>query len=198
MLVFFSSAQAARPQVSAALPTQQRGDNDWVPPLVLETATRQLPELQPALPADFHAAIRRLPLRNDLSDEFEGAVRNFEAWVRLLLLDALQRLGFFRNSGEVSACKPLKLLQAQGCADVMPFALPHVLGLCASSWGYWSRVPVPVLRKMLQAHVGGRSVCTCAGCHAQQSADDSQCKAQPAAAGAAGHTRGCRLHHQQG
>lgn len=104
---FYSNAQAARPQISAALSAQQRGDVDWVPPLVLETATIQLPELQPAPPADFHAAIRRLPLRNDLSDDFDGAVQKFEAWVRLLLLDALQRLGFFRVPGEVSACKSL-------------------------------------------------------------------------------------------
>ena len=74
-----------------------------MPPLVAEITTRQLPELLPALPADFHAAIRRLPLRNDLPDDFDGAVAAFEAWVRLLLLAALQRLGFFRSPGEVSA-----------------------------------------------------------------------------------------------
>ena len=32
---------------------------------------------------------------------FEAAVAQFEAWVRLLLLDGLQRLGFFRAPGEV-------------------------------------------------------------------------------------------------
>lgn len=104
-----SARQAARAQPAAPVSMQQQGDVNWVPPLVLKTAITQLHELLPAPPADFYAATRRLALRNDLPDEFEGAVAAFEAWVRLLLLDALQRLGFFQNPGEVGAYPPDRL-----------------------------------------------------------------------------------------
>lgn len=46
--------------------------------------------------------------RNDLEEGLEGAVRAFEAWCRLLLLDVVQRAGLFRQPG-----------QATGLADVL-------------------------------------------------------------------------------
>ena len=40
--------------------------------------------------------------RNDLEDGFEEDVRAFEAWCRLLLLDAVQRAGLFRQPGQAA------------------------------------------------------------------------------------------------
>lgn len=45
---------------------------------------------------------RSLPLRNDLLPGFDDAVVVFEAWMPLLLLRAVQALGFFTTPG--AAC----------------------------------------------------------------------------------------------
>ena len=41
-------------------------------------------------------------IRNQMPPGFDEAVADFEDWCRLLLLNAMQRFGFFKCSGEVS------------------------------------------------------------------------------------------------
>ena len=60
-----------------------------------------LPETLPSLPAEFVGAWSRMSLRDDLPVGFSSAVQGFEEWCQLLLLDAVQRFGFFLTANEV-------------------------------------------------------------------------------------------------
>lgn len=71
------------------------------------TAPLQLSSAIPSLPASFMPAVAMQPLRNDLPSGFDAAIARFEAWCRLLLLDAMQRLGFFRAPGTVVTASAL-------------------------------------------------------------------------------------------
>jgi len=62
---------------------------------------RQLIDVLPPAFPDFAATLARLPVQNTLPAGFDANVEAFEAWVKLLLLDALQRLGFFKQPGQV-------------------------------------------------------------------------------------------------
>lgn len=73
----------------------------WVPPLKPVFEMRQLEDVLPPVSPVFAAMLARLPVQNTLPEGFDASVEAFEAWVKLLLMDALQRLGFFKQPGEV-------------------------------------------------------------------------------------------------
>ena len=84
-----------------AAPPQPVADIGWVAPLEPLVSTRQLRQQLPPVPAAFAETLARLPVHNALPEGFDEAVDGFEAWVKLLLLDAVQRLGFFTRPGQV-------------------------------------------------------------------------------------------------
>ncbi|KAK9803996.1 hypothetical protein WJX72_011444 [[Myrmecia] bisecta] len=78
-------------------------------PLTEETRVpTELPGSMPPLPSTFTAGVASLALRDDLPGGFDGAIAQFEAWCRLLLLDGVQRLGLFRRAGERASLADLK------------------------------------------------------------------------------------------
>ena len=101
----------------AALP-QPVADLGWVPPLEPVVSTKQLKEQLPPVPAAFAETLAGLPVHNALPEGFDKAVDGFEAWVKRLLLDAVQRLGFFTQPGQVrkakEACHSLILQMLHG------------------------------------------------------------------------------------
>ncbi len=73
----------------------------WVPPLEPVFSIRHLKDARPPVPVAFSETLARLPVHNALPEGFDAAVDGFEAWVNVLLLDAMQRLGFFTSPGQV-------------------------------------------------------------------------------------------------
>ena len=70
--------------------------------------------------------------RDDTDEALEGAVRRFEGWCRLLLLDAVQRAGFFRATGQRAATADIVRLNkraagAAGHARMVEAALDILL-----------------------------------------------------------------------
>jgi hypothetical protein len=78
-----------------------QADVGWVPPLEPGISTRVLPALLPPISSAFSESLARLPLNSELPDGFDGAVDALESWMMLLLLDAMQRLGFFTDLEQV-------------------------------------------------------------------------------------------------
>lgn len=76
--------------------------------------------------AAFAKTLASLPVHNALPEGFDKAVDGFEAWVERLLLDAVQRLGFFTQPGQVrrakEACHTLILQMLHG-----PVSFPEPL-----------------------------------------------------------------------
>ena len=72
-------------------------DHSYVAP---EPAPRTLPSTMPLLGPGFNQMVRRAPLRDDLPPGFDAGVDAFERWCTRLLLDGLQRLGFFTAAGD--------------------------------------------------------------------------------------------------
>lgn len=94
--------------VLASQPVAAQADVGWVPPLEPVFSIRKLKDARPPVPAAFSETLARLPVHNALPEGFDAAVDGFEAWVKLLLLDAMQRLGFFTHPGQVRhSCYPL-------------------------------------------------------------------------------------------
>ena len=73
----------------------------WLPPFEPRLVFITLPETLPSLPIEFVGTCSRMPLRDDLPAGFTAAVQGFEEWCQLLLLDAVQRFGFFQTANEV-------------------------------------------------------------------------------------------------
>ena len=73
----------------------------WLPPFEPRLVDITLPETLPSLPDGFVGACSRMPLRDDLPAGLTAAVQGFEEWCQLLLLDAVQRFGFFQTANQV-------------------------------------------------------------------------------------------------
>lgn len=110
-------ARAQAPRHGA--PASQ-ADAGWVPPLEIQTSTRNLKALWPPLPESFKDTLAALPVSNELPEGFDAAVVAFEAWVKLLLLDAMQRMGIFTQPGQVES-KPNSFFEPRLRGAVMAF-----------------------------------------------------------------------------
>lgn len=90
-----TQAYGARQQASLPI------DADWVPPLVPRTRSKQLKRALPMVSVSHAQLARNLSVRHAVPAGFEARAAAFEAWMRLLLLDTMQRMGLFTHSGQV-------------------------------------------------------------------------------------------------
>ena len=82
-------------------PVSQVIDADWTIPLEPRGRIEQLKSLLPAMPVGFTEQMACPPLRSAMPAGVQAGQEAFQAWTRLLLLDAVQRMGFFRQAGQV-------------------------------------------------------------------------------------------------
>lgn len=110
----------------------------------------QLPEVYPCPTESFSEMVSHQPLRDELPGGFDAAISQFERWCQVLLLDAFQRLGFFRSVGVVHSrasiearvapehsrmlSEQLAILEVAGFVTPAP-AATEALGLTLSAAG---------------------------------------------------------------
>ena len=82
-------------------PVSQVIDADWTTRLESRSRIEQLKSLLPAMPVGFAEQMACPPLRSAMPAGVQAGQEAFQAWTRLLLLDAVQRMGFFRQAGQV-------------------------------------------------------------------------------------------------
>ena len=108
-----------------------------------------LPETLPPLPAKFVGACSRLPLRNDLPAGFTAAVQGFEEWCQLLLLDAVQRFGFFQTANEVWNSRGLDVWASSHRKTNLALTQqkePYLYLMCLVSWDVYGGARTPEIQ----------------------------------------------------